>query len=371
MEKICLVTIHTIPNYGSVLQTWASQKILQKYCNHVEVIDYWRSNHRTEVLLAKSIENSGHWNNNRIKRFIYRTVRSYSLNKQRMVFDKFLREKINLTPSRYYSEEELEQNLPEADAYITGSDQMWNSEANEGIEYPYFLKFTPDSAKKISYSTSFGKEILDRWEIEETKKLLLRYSYLSVRELSGVQILKDLGFKEGVCVLDPTLVITKSEWAEFSAKRIVKNRYVFLYQLNGNDNRPNKYAEQLAKEKGLQLVRIAYNISTLRKSGKSILLPTPEEFVSLVMNADYVVTDSFHCTAFSINLNKQFMVFYPRKFSTRLKSILRLTNLEDRVVKIESDLSLANHVIDFKEINKVLTVERKKSIEFLERALLQ
>lgn len=116
-----------------------------------------------------------------------------------------------MTDKTYYNKEELEKNIPQADIYCTGSDQVWNSEWNEKIEYPFFLDFVPDDKKRISYAASFGKKSLVPEEVEETRRLVNKYQYLSMREISGVDILKKLGRNDGINVLDPTLLLNKKE----------------------------------------------------------------------------------------------------------------------------------------------------------------
>ena len=169
------------------------------------------------------------------------------------MFTKFLREYINMTDKTFYSKEEFENIDFDYDVYCTGSDQVWNSEWNEKIEYPLFLSFAPDDKRKIAYAASFGKKELKDNEIEVTRKLLERYDAISLREKSGVEIVESLGIKNSVHVVDPTLLLDGDAWRKLSSNRFKNENYILVYNLNRNKKIDN-YAKSLANKTGLKII---------------------------------------------------------------------------------------------------------------------
>lgn len=367
-KKISVITLHRIVNYGSVLQAYATQEILKKMGYNVEFIDYYPERMHMFGML-KRIKNKG---DKFQKSFILRNVAriimfpSYILRFDR--FHKFIKEKLNLSEAIYKSEEDFIKNPPKADFYCTGSDQVWNSGWNEKIDHPFFLDFETNGKKCFAYAASFGKNKLEEWEKEETKKLLKKYSNIAMREKSGVDILKDLGINNGINVLDPTLLLSGKEWTKIASKKYENKKYIFVYNLNRN-KKIDAYVEKLAKEKKLEVYYVSYALHEFYKKGKMKCNIKVEDFLSLIKNATYVVTDSFHATAFSINFNTQFMIIFPEKYSTRVKSILEITNLQSRIVENCDDITLANNEINFDEANEILDVERKKAMKYLDEIL--
>lgn len=368
MKKVDIITLHRVVNYGSVLQTYALQEKIKEKGFEVEVIDYYPERLHLFGMLKRLKNKKEILRKNPIVRFGAQCVIFPSYLQRFTMFKKFLKKYIKMTDKTYYTKEDLEKDVPQADIYCTGSDQVWNSEWNEKIEYPFFLDFVPDDKKRISYAASFGKKSLNKEEIPETKRLISKYKYLAMRELSGVEILKQLGRNDGINVLDPTLLLNKKEWSKIASNKYAGKKYVLMYNLNRN-KKIDKYVEKLAKEKGLEIYYISYNLHEFFKKGKMKCNVKVEDFLSLIANASYVVTDSFHATAFSINFNTPFMIIFPEKFSTRLASILKVTGLQDRIVKDYNNIELADKNIDFTHANKILDEERKKASLYLDKAL--
>ena len=127
----------------------------------------------------------------------------------------------------------------------------------------------------------------------------------------------------------------------------------------------DKYVKKLAKSEKMKVVRTSNMIYQIVKYGKFINCPTVEEFLSLFLYADYIVADSFHATAFSINFNKKFLSVLPKKFSTRIQSILELTNLQDRVLTDYDDLTSIERDINWRDVNKIISRNREESIKWL------
>ena len=367
-NRVGIITLHRVVNYGSVLQTYALQEKIKQLGYIPEVIDYYPER-LTKIGMLKRIKNKGEkYKKSIIIRNSARMIIYPSYIKRFKTFFSFLDKYVNMTKKTYKDEESINNEVFDYDIYCTGSDQVWNSGWNEKIDHPYFLTFAPENKKKIAYSASFGKSNLDENEIDETKEMLSRYDSISVREKSGVDIIKKLGISNVVNVVDPTLLLTGNEWRKISSQRYKEKKYILVYNLNRNKKIDN-YAKKLSELTGLKIVYLSYQLHEFYKKGKMVCNPKVEDFISLIDNASYVITDSFHATAFSLNLNTQFIIVYPGKYSTRLQSVLELLNLENRVAKDENDLGIVNNKIDYKIVNKKMELMRKESMDWLKNSL--
>lgn len=357
--KVSIITLHKVRNYGSVLQALATQNMLGEYFDYVEIINYVRENvYGTNAIKSMAAQFKG------IKKIVTYGIMVPTYLRWNKVFDGFIDKYLHVTNSMFISEKDFQINPPIADCFCVGSDQVWNSGWNHGIIPYLYLNFVPDNKLKFSFSSSFGKEQLDESEKEQTREYISRFKYLSVREKSAVDILNELGIQGPVQLVDPTLLMTRDYWLSLASERLIKNDYILIYQLNRNPEFDN-YADNYAKYKKMKLVRICIRYDQFVKSGESILLPTVEEFLSLFNYASYIITDSFHATAFCINFNKQFIDIFPNEYSTRLKSVLQWAGLEDRQLKSFDDFEIADKQIKFDAINEKLNTERIKAHDFL------
>lgn len=366
--KISVITMHYIHNYGSVLQTYATQYLFEKAGYDVQTVDYVRPNCRQENVLAKQYkldQQNGGIRSYPVVRNVLSYKRKYYFKRCDRVFYAFIVKYIHLSKP-YDTAESLMQNPPVADVYCTGSDQMWNSIWNDGILKEHFLAYAPAGKKRIAFSTSFGRTELDKNELEITRSFIQKYDAISVREKSALDLLEQMGYRNGVHILDPTLIMTADDWvSQLSIVPKTNYRYVLTYGLN--DNRElGIFARKIAKDNGLRLINIGLWWHAYFNPGRTIQLPSVETFLSLIKYADYIVTDSFHGTAFSLNFNKQFFVFYPGRFSTRLQSILALTHQEQRVVSDFNTNWKEIAPIDYTVVNPILAQERQKAWRFIE-----
>lgn len=259
------------------------------------------------------------------------------------------------------------ENKPIADIYMTGSDQVWGPVENGSYDSSYCLSFTDDSDKRIAYAASFGRtEMTD--EIENFfKKWLTRYRYIGVREDSAVSLLKKMGI-DSVQVLDPTLLLDSNFWTKITTP-IKEKKYVLVYQLH-NDKRVGAYAAQVAKSLGLPLIRVSTSVHQVSREGKLIWCPEIGKFLSYIKNAECMVTDSFHGTAFAINFNTTFVEVLPNnKTGTRNMSILKLTGLSDRILSNDKDIVLAKKRIDYSGVNQIIEEKRKASLSVLKNMI--
>lgn len=164
----------------------------------------------------------------------YRFFKVFSVLLKEMTFGKFVEKNLHLT-KQYITAADLEKEPPQADIYVTGSDQTWNSQYNGGVDRGFFLTFAPKDKAKVSFVASFGKSHLNDKEVAETKPLIAEYKKLSVREDSALDVLHQLGRDDGVQLIDPTLQLTKDEWLRLASPRLVKQPYLILMLLYNED----------------------------------------------------------------------------------------------------------------------------------------
>lgn len=366
MMKVEIITLHYITNFGSMLQTYATQTSIEKVGHEAEVIDF----------VPQGISFKGAiWPNNDVPiwKKIVKFLPFFMVNLvEYRDLNRFLRKYIHLTPRRYHCYHDILKNIPMADAYLSGSDQVWNTQNNNPPEdlKAYYLGFAPEGKKRIAYAGSFGKNTFTKEEERIIKEYVSKYDYISVREDDGLKILQRFGFDNGVHVVDPTLLLRGDEWRKFaSVKKAPKSGYVFVYNLNRN-GLIKEVAKAIAKEKGLRIINFADTFDFI-KGAKNRFGNTAEDFVNHIANADYVVTDSFHGTAFSLNLNRQVIVVKAPRYNSRIESILRVAGLLDtRLVGNEDEgLKAASTAIDYNEVNPRIEAERKKSYQYLKTAL--
>lgn len=371
MKKISVITLQNVRNYGSVLQAWATQEVLEKAGKGEWKVDFFNYYKPGTATIQERIDR---WTRGfgPIKKLIYKLILLPSMKREDKVFGNFLKKYVNVQEQKVTTSEDFKMLHLDSDIYCSGSDQTWNSSWNDGVVPELFLSFVPDNIKKIAYAGSFGKSKLDNDEIEITKQLISRYDAISVREDSAVNIVKGLG-KDATLVLDPTLQVTRDFWLKKFKITVNKEKdpYVLVYQLNTNKEF-DKFAKEFAKRKGLKLVRFCIRHYQMFRGGQSIVIPPVEDFVRLIANAKYVITDSFHATAFSINLNTDMICIYPQEFGGRIASILKLMGLQNRNLKDYDDFSLAEvDPIDFEPVNDRLNKEREIGYNFLQQALWQ
>lgn len=360
--NIAVITIHIGANFGSVLQTYATHRILTDLGHNVKFVNYIPERvtyKRWFKMLFKSP-----------KRFVNGIILFPNFLANNNIYGGFLNRNVNLSKS-CYSIDDLVNNDLKSDLYIVGSDQVWNSIHNEGFNPVYYFSYLDDSVRKIAFSSSFGREKLEDSEMKEVEKFLSKFDNISVRENSAVNLLKSIGIKSSH-TLDPTLLLDKDDWSKMATKRIISESYILLYipyNIISYDE-IIQCAKVIAKEKNLKIVSFSWIFLNEKGVDKTIKYASPEDFLSLFIHAEYVITNSFHGTAFSVNLNKQFLVYTPSGFATRLISLLDVVGLANRVVNNEEDyLKVLPQTINYKEVNSLLDKERALTIEYLTNAI--
>lgn len=363
MKKIENITIHRNCNYGSVLQTYATQKTFEDFGFKCETIDYIREQDTIRGALKRLKYKSKKLAENPLLLFGAKILIIFSYLKKEKVFNEFLVRNVNLSANKYYSNDEIKKVLPSADAYCTGSDQIWNSFWNEGIESAYYLDFVPKGSFCFSYASSIGETISEN-EKSIITVLLKKYSFISVRESESIKVLLDLGIKPVTQVLDPTLYRTRKFWNGLASNKFKNRKYILTYNLH-HDKKLDIFATKLAKEKGLELLNISYNWHDIVRKGKLSWCPTVEEYLGLIRDAQYVIADSFHATAFSIQFEKKFISFYPEKASIRIKDLLSKLNLKERGTNGNPDIKVIDSFIDYNAVNQLLDKYRNEDKKYL------
>lgn len=357
--KIDVITLHAVQNYGSVLQALATQEILKQHGCDVTIIDYIREDVCYENLVKK-------WSDgNPIKALaIIPTILRW-----KKVFQTFTKQYLNLSENAYISEEDFAGYPLDADAYCTGSDQVWNSKWNNGILPCLYLSFVPDDKYKFAFSASFGQSRLSTDEINKTKFYLEQYNRISVRESEAKIILDEqYNIQNSVHLVDPTLCVPGDFWREYETPRKIEDDYILIYNLNRSKGF-DRYAVELSKRTGLKLVRFCTRYDQFYRPGKSMLVPKVFDFISLIDNAKYVLTDSFHATAFSLNLHTEPICVYPKEFGGRLESILKQTKTTQRHIENYEDFNVVNRTVNFEQVDEILSRERNKVNNFIDTVI--
>lgn len=362
--KVEIVTLHRITNFGSMLQTLATQYAVEKLGYEAEVLDFVPEG--MTFRRACFPKNAAPFSRKLIKCFPLFVVNTVQFH----ILDRFLHRYIHLSASRYGSFSAILRNVPEADIYMTGSDQVWNTQNNNPREdyLAYFLAFVPEEKKRISYAGSFGKNTFTEDERQTIKTYLKKYAAVSVREDEALDILEDNGIAGGMQVVDPTLLLSPSEWDTFLDVKPPRPGYIFVYNLNRNPLLKS-LAHEISKEKNLRIVNFADSLDFVRGADNR-LFNTAVDFLNHIKYADIVLTDSFHGTAFSLNYSKQFVCVPAPRYNSRIESILRMVGLSSRLIcDSESGLSAANDAIPYTEVSEKIDAMRDSSVLFLRRVL--
>lgn len=364
--NVALITRHAVFNYGSLLQTIATARCVEALGHSCQVIDYCREDEDYRRIASVLLRRNRRWNRNILTRLVYKTLQSPKFYLMGRHFDRLRQGTVSLT-GHYSSLDALEQNKPLADVYMTGSDQVWGPIGSGDFDPAYFLSFTSDADRRISYAASFGKADLSEGLLEQLQPLLCRYEAITVRERSARDVIAGMGLPVQQ-VLDPTLLLNKNDW-EAMIHDHFPQKYILVYQLHSNEQML-RYAYALAEKTGLPLVTMSSTAQHLaKKGGKHVFLPTLSQWMGYIHDAAFMITDSFHGTAFAINFGTQFVNILPEGTATRNQSILELTGLTDRVVTDYADFSHFEKIIDFKTVHAIIDENRTASRRILSELL--
>lgn len=367
--KVCVITVLDNTNFGTYLQALATCKAIEEVGHEAEVVRYTRKFMTPSGMSSNILKKRGllRWINRRYLKPFKNIFRLRSLDYN------FLAKHVSVT-SEYIGFEHLQERPPAADLYLTGSDQVWNSVYNRGIDRSYYLDFAPKDKNRIAYAASIGMSEIPQDQLDVVRNLLSKYNAITVRETSSVDILSRIGIKSSV-VLDPTLLLNREQWVKYADQtQPSEEEYILTYSVEyGNeDSIIEYYAKQVASRKKLKIYHVSYSGPSSMPTYADKVFPyaTPDVFLRLMLGASFVIVSSFHGTAFAINFNKPFITVTPHRFNSRIDSLLSLTGLNSRKVS-DCDIRIDDmECIDYETVNNVLDDERKKSL-FLLKSMIE
>ncbi len=362
---IGILTYQYAMNYGAVLQAYALKSYLEKQGYSVEVLNYDTSYlyEHNRSILSRTL--SKVWQ-------VFRSVLGGAIKRHK--FESFRKRYLNLSEKKLTSFEELKEyvNSNIFDAFIVGSDQVWNPEIN-GRDIAYYLSFAKNE-KKISYAASFGVNQLNVCDLQNIVERLQSFTSISVREKSAISILRDLN-KEIKVVLDPVFLLDVEQWEFFSGNiPLVRGDYVLCYVMPGDrliEHKIEVIAKQIKERFNLKVIFIGRKeYKKFDFKGSDFVSASPNEFVNLFRFAKFVITNSFHGTAFSLILNKPFYSVINQDLSgnkqlcSRIVDLLSGLGLSDRIIT-PSDTPRFGFFIEYNKVNDLLNENRNASKHFL------
>ena len=361
--EVGILTFHRANNYGAVLQAYALQKALERLGTKPTIIDYIRSNNDSSVFAPWST-----YKNSIINCF---TLLRYNKAQKRIQGFKEFRSKLySLSSDSFYSCDELKKTAREFDAVICGSDQIWRPGSDDDKLRVYYLDFVRvNDAKKIAYAPSFGVSSVSEQYKQFIRPLINDIPYLSVREKTGQQIIREATGRVAQVVLDPTLLLSSEDWSRIASPPRVDPPYVLVYCLSQRRNFCD-LVRHVKKSTGLPVVVISASAMNLIPEADHVIFDaSPQEFVGLFANAACVCTNSFHGTAFSIINRRPLWTTPHRAFNSRLADLLHTIGLSDRQIECKENFPEFPLEIDYSESEILLEKARNESINFLKNAL--
>lgn len=353
-KKTGILTFHNALSYGAALQAYALQQFLNRCGVENDIIDYRcdfiEKNYKKLIRIVKGKE---------LKSFVGSLVQMGNKRKSLALSAAFRQKHMKL--SRSVERADLPQLVGEYDRFVAGSDQVWSPDC-AGFDKTYFLDFAKPG-QKYSYAASLGCPKIPEDKREAYRQLLSDFNSLSLREESGAEQMRSLGFDARVDI-DPTLLLSAKEWDGVCAEPVYKQPYIFLFSVH----KPRKmiaYAAQLGREKGLPV----YYLNNKHLPTKGIRFAKPvgaDGFVSLIKNAEYVVTNSFHGSVFAILYHKKFVMEHETQVrrNNRSEELLRVLKIENREIG-EGLNPLPDEEIDWKTVDEILEVQRQRAAEYI------
>lgn len=366
--RVAVITLHTPLNFGSALQAYALCRVLQDLGHDVELVDYHRPTHSGWQMAKRRFADHPGSSITRAWHLVDRSIEAMIAGQK---FRAFLQSMTPLTRRRYRSVHELTAKPPLADVYLTGSDQVWNSVYNGGVEHAFYLAFAPPSARRVSYAASFGLDELPVDEHEDTRALLAKYDAVAVREQAGLPILRKLGLG-GTTVLDPTLLLSQEQWAAVADPHAAAGDYVLVYSVEQDRmTTAAEVARTVANARNAPVYQVTFGGHRRHIAGvdRTFHFTSPTEFLALFANAGFVVTSSFHGTAFSLIFSKQFYSINPPQYGGRAVDLLSIVDLAPRLITADTVVDPAAPEIKYDRVHSLLDQERARSRNYLTTVL--
>lgn len=358
-QQIGIITYHNAINFGAVLQTFALNKYINSLGINCETINYHCKKIDAAYKLLK-------FNANNPRVFINSLLGVRDNIIKKIKFKKFIENNIKLSKQKY-NKNNIVQSNSIYNIFITGSDQVWNLDLND--DKNYYLDFVKDNNSKNSYAASFGNmSILDK-EREYIKEQLNSYDVITVREKNGVDTLKEKLNIQSNLVLDPTFLLDSSEWLKICDKIDNHETYILVYTLH--EESAYKIARKLSKLTGFKIIILTQSYKK-RIKGKHIHSGGPVDFLTLIKNSEYVVTDSFHGTALSIIFRKNLKVVLKnsnKHLNDRLISILELFHLKECIITKDDSDECLTKTTDYTGSEEIINKQIEKSKKIIKNII--
>ena len=367
--KIGILTFQESNNNGAMLQALALQEITSEIANGSAKIINYHSKFKQQQYKLNFSGNK--------KVFLNKLLSAFVRRKVRLKAEEFRRKYLNIENKKIIDKKELKELNGRFSVFITGSDQVWNVN-NIGTDSTYFLDFVDKSNNKIvSYAPSIALSEIPKKYKGFYYENINRFNYLnlSIREKTGQKIIKDLTGQNATVVVDPTLLLHKDEWIKkFNLQPTSYNneKYIFVYYISYNPNLI-KFVKKLKEKTGYKVIVATRTLRDYKIGFQNVVI-SPKDFVNYIYSAEYIVTNSFHGTAFSVNFEKKFFAFGNSdklsKVNSRIEDFLDDVSLSSRYISGDYELdSLSNEVIDYRSSSAILEEMRNKSLNFLYNSL--
>lgn len=383
MKKVGLSVCYDTKNYGSQLQVLATVRMVEQLGCETEIIRYNKKVTPQFILQTIPRVFNSYFVTNKIRNARKRRqINAHSeiaaqVGQRNKRFAQFVERYFTNLSAPYNGWETLvKETAVNYDAFLCGSDQLWLP-SNLGSHF-YTLEFAPENKPKIAYATSFGVSQIPWYQRRSTARYLNRFQSLSTRELAGARIIQDITGMSARVVSDPTLLFDAAAWAQIIPDcRVIEEPYVFCYFL-GDNTEHRKIAQEFGKQTGLRLITCPFldNYVEIDQSFGDVQMFDMDaaDFVNLIRHAEYILTDSFHGSVFSILHHKRFLTFNrfhegANSRNSRIDSLCVLLGLENR--RYHDNLGAIYEEIDYITVDDRLSELRKDSIAYLKEALAQ
>lgn len=359
--KIINVTIFRSFNYGAVLQAYALHKKLNDLGHDCSILNFRPT--QKEKRFIKVFQRS-----NNLKEFIVSLIAVLKFGESKRMINSansFFFNNLKLTePFKNYIE--LENNPPKADVFICGSDQIWNPKIH-GVSPLYFLNFINNGdAIKASFAASVGENYIEKSYHKEIEKFLCDFDFISVREEKAKEILGVLTKKEILVVADPVFLLEKKDWMNLAVYPKIKKKYILCYLLY-QPKYLNEFLKKIKKDTGYQIISVTPSPYSKIYKDKFIRDVGPDGFLGLIADAEMVITSSFHGTALSILLEKQFYSVVGNERGSRITNILGKLDLSSRIITDNSFYFKSD--INYQDVNEGVNKIRENSLECIQKIL--
>ena len=353
--NVSIITMTKTYNYGATMQAFALQTFLESLGHQCTLIDHmgFGGVHRTISLTDFSRSN------------LYKLPYKRKLEQGYRSFERFYDENMNMT-DRYDSFESLCSNPPESDAFVTGSDQVWNP--RDAKYRKFFLEFVPEGKQRVSYAASIGDAFIPEEKVEYYKTQLEKFDSISVRESQGKKLLEGLTQKEINVNCDPVFLLDVDKWRSLEKPiTTIKKPYILCYMIYMPEWY-NEWIKKIKRETGFEIICVGLDGFRRIFCDKYIRCAGPSELLWLIDNAEFVVSSSFHGNAFSVLYGKKLISLPDPKRPDRIHNLLSMFGLEECEL-YENNPKKEAYTIDYKSIEFVMKEQRSNAYKYLSSAL--